>query len=810
MSIPLDGLSSGLDTTSLINQLMQLERLPQTRLLQKRTKAQQMITAYQGLNSKLAALRDASRTVAAPDGWKAMKATSSAPTVATASAATGALSGSLAFTVDQLATAGALISSGSVSSTSAIISSGPLLLSTGAGALGFSNLSAGAGLAFGDHQITVTQESTAASKSGTTALAASTVVGPGNDSIDVEVDGIAATWVLAHGTYSQTELADAVATAAAGAVTASVDASGRLVITTLDEGSAASLQVTGGNLLAGLGFTADAVAIAGVDGKVDVDGTETVINDVRAGVVVALGAPSGTISATLAGGIRNGSITATNIDTGDGRLSTVVEAINVAGAGMTATAIQTGTSTFRLQLASTTTGAAGMVSLDPDSFASLGTLTTLTQAQDAAITIGSGPGAFTVTSSSNAFTGLLQGTTVNVVATGSATVTVGQDKELLANRVSGLVDVANAALAEITRLTKYDPQTGSAGLLMSSFGVRQLKQSIMDSLTTGVSSSGLVSVANAGVSVTKTGTLTFDRATFLSAVTDDPDAVAALFRQGGTSTDPAVALVSAADRTVAGTYDVEITVAAEQATWSGTAPTGGVIAAAETIELTVGSSSITYAAAAGETLESIAAGINQLSADSSLGLVVTVEGVPGAEQLVVSTTSYGANATFEIITSVTGADQTGLATTPGTPPVGVDVVGTINGVAATGVGQILTAPADDAALAGLALRITAAAAGALGQFTYSPGVAQRLASRTNEAVDSVSGTIISAIEGREREMANLDDQIDQWDTRLEARELALRRKFTAMEVALSQAQAQSSWLQSQLAGMQANSAAARR
>lgn len=109
------GLVSGLDTSTIISQLMQIEAQPQTNLKTKLASTQTAVTAYQGLNTKFQALLAAAKTLQDSATWGARAATSSDTSVA-ASATAGALGGSLTFTVNQLATAHSLLSSSSTSS----------------------------------------------------------------------------------------------------------------------------------------------------------------------------------------------------------------------------------------------------------------------------------------------------------------------------------------------------------------------------------------------------------------------------------------------------------------------------------------------------------------------------------------------------------------------------------------------------------------------------------------------------------------------------------------------------------------------
>jgi flagellar capping protein FliD len=99
-----DGLVSGLDTTSLITQLLQAEAAPQTALKQRLSASEIAASAYRTVNTSFAGVVSAAETALKPASWTATKASSSATSVAV-SAGAGALQGSLSFTVDSLATA---------------------------------------------------------------------------------------------------------------------------------------------------------------------------------------------------------------------------------------------------------------------------------------------------------------------------------------------------------------------------------------------------------------------------------------------------------------------------------------------------------------------------------------------------------------------------------------------------------------------------------------------------------------------------------------------------------------------------------
>jgi flagellar hook-associated protein 2 len=99
-----DGLVSGLSTSSLISQLMTVEAAPQTRLKTKVTTAQTAAASYQSVNSKVASLKSAGDSISQLSTWRSIKATSSSSSVsATASTNLNSTSGSLTFDVTSLA-----------------------------------------------------------------------------------------------------------------------------------------------------------------------------------------------------------------------------------------------------------------------------------------------------------------------------------------------------------------------------------------------------------------------------------------------------------------------------------------------------------------------------------------------------------------------------------------------------------------------------------------------------------------------------------------------------------------------------------
>src|SRR3712207_1519970 len=110
VSLSVDGLISGLDTTGLVSQLVAAEALPQTRLKTQMSAAQKAADAYREVNTKIDAVRTAAAALTA-DGLAAARTAKSSATSVTASATSSAVTGSrLSFTVTSLASTAGYVS----------------------------------------------------------------------------------------------------------------------------------------------------------------------------------------------------------------------------------------------------------------------------------------------------------------------------------------------------------------------------------------------------------------------------------------------------------------------------------------------------------------------------------------------------------------------------------------------------------------------------------------------------------------------------------------------------------------------------
>src|SRR5690242_3066078 len=132
--------SSGIDVSSIVNQLMQVEAIPQQQLMQQKISAIGTQTSWSSLNTSLGTLSDALKALSTPQAASATTAMSSDTSRATITATGSAAPQNATFQISQLASAQQLMST-ALGSTGATVGAGTLVVSTGTAQAGISNLS---------------------------------------------------------------------------------------------------------------------------------------------------------------------------------------------------------------------------------------------------------------------------------------------------------------------------------------------------------------------------------------------------------------------------------------------------------------------------------------------------------------------------------------------------------------------------------------------------------------------------------------------------------------------------------------------
>lgn len=148
-----DGLSSGLDTTSIIEQLMAVEQQPVRRLESRRDGLDNRVGAWDDLNTRLGSLTSAINTLVDDSGINVLNGEASNPDVTVTSSGEGAV-GLYEMTIDQIATSHQLMS-GRFSSPSDPVGAGRATVTAGLANISASVADIGASET-GDYTIQIT------------------------------------------------------------------------------------------------------------------------------------------------------------------------------------------------------------------------------------------------------------------------------------------------------------------------------------------------------------------------------------------------------------------------------------------------------------------------------------------------------------------------------------------------------------------------------------------------------------------------------------------------------------------------------
>jgi flagellar hook-associated protein 2 len=221
-------------------------------------------------------------------------------------------------------------------------------------------------------------------------------------------------------------------------------------------------------------------------------------------------------------------------------------------------------SIYALTLTGTATGAAnsftvsgsgGLSALTYDG--DMQTLTERTGAQNASFSLNG----ISISSGSNTVTGAVQGLTLTLAASGSATVSVSQNTASLTQSAQSVVQAFNTALGTIAKYSSYDPTSG-AGPLLGDVGLQIVRTDLLNAISSplgGTSANGgFNSLGSIGFSITSGGLISLNTATLQSAAQSNYTAVAGLLGAVGIANNANVAVQSISTAR-SGIYAVNVT-----------------------------------------------------------------------------------------------------------------------------------------------------------------------------------------------------------------------------------------------------------
>lgn len=741
--ISFSGLGSGIDTESIINQLLQLERRPIARLQTDQLLLKTKLAAIDQYKSVLGTLKSKVIELNTAAAFNPMKAVSSKPEVASLLATSTSLPGTYNLAVSKLAQAGKISTSAQTDATSALGLSGTILI----------------------------------------------------NGKDIEVEA----------SDTLTSLAGKINQSGA-AVTASIINGGTgnvyLTLTAKDSGEASEIAVSevgGGTVLSSLGLVTGSASIR----MPTTNGALSLLFDNSTDTIESQLGVTGTGTVTINGqavaiDFSTDSLAdiAANINAAGAGVTATVESVTVGSStkqqlkivgATTPTFVDANGVLENLGILQRAFGNEMIVAQDAeyelDGIAFTSSTNTITDVI---------PGA-TLT--------LLK---ANETTPETSTLTITRDTAAITTKVQDLATSYNAVLDFLKQAAFFDSETLESGPLFGDSAVEAAQTQLLNGLLASPAGvdGAYANLLAIGVDFDSSGRMLVDNTKLENAIGADLDNVRALFSEVGRIADPNVKFVSATNKTkVSGLVGYEVVVTQLATRGEMTAGAAYTSASTEVETLTFdgqlfGNSDYQISFSVGSTLDDVIAEINS---DARLKDLVVAS--KSGDTLVLTSKKYGTPGSFTVVSD---KDANGSNTGIGTTVVeadGLDVEGTIAGESATGTGQFLTGNSGNAKTDGLTIQITGGALGSRGNLIYSKGAAAVLEDVLDGALDYVNGFVTAGSKATQDQIDDIDDQIEAIQQRIRDREQYLRRVFAAMEDAVTRLRSQSAQLSSILAAL---------
>ena len=501
----------------------------------------------------------------------------------------------------------------------------------------------------------------------------------------------------------------------------------------------------------------------------------------------------GTGTVTITGGSGE-PVTLTLNDT-NSTLNGLRDAINNAQAGVTATIINDGSSTpYRLMLTSNDTGTANAFTVT--SSLSGGQSPTFSQTQaatDAQFTVNG----VSIIKSSNTISDVIDGVTLTLKNQTAAPVTLRaqRDTDAIVTALNEFVTAYNAVNSFINSQFTYNADAEGAGILAGDSTLRRVQSLLQNPLSQSVKNpyTNLAVASQAGLEFSRDGSLSLNESEFREAIGNNFTAVAALFlgdgtpAGGATASDRRVNFAGKTPLTQAGTYAIQVDALAQRASATGNQVVS-LLSGDETLTITSGTSTAIVSLLQDDSLTTVLSKINESL--MAHGIAATARD-DGAGRIHLYTNNYGSSQTLTIVSDREDlSGTTGFGSAPVTVA-GTDIAGSINGHVATGKWphphrsrrtarrwiERKHLPDGDGQL-----RLRHGCLGTEG--VAGTSILMRLFTALDGLTDSLSGPIVNATDGLKKNIESLNDQISEYEMRLEKRRETLTAEYDAADQAL--------------------------
>jgi flagellar hook-associated protein 2 len=733
--INFSGISSGIDTESIISRLLQIEAIPIQRLQVR----QQQLGARQNLlnqfKGRLTALSTAASSLNASGTFNPISATSSKTDVATITGTSSAVAGTYELKVSKLAQAHKVSSAAQNSASEALNLSGSFTIN-----------GKGVTVANTDSLTTIAQKINATSSGVTASIIDG---GTGNAYLTLTAN--------ASGVAGKVQIGDAI-----GSIAETLGlTSGALAIREPITGGATSIAFTSPStsLATALNLTSPGSKTFNLNGtNVTVDFDTATLQDVANAINTSGSGAVATVRTVSKDGVTTYRLDITGITTFDDP-DHALEAMGVLQRGYGNPMITAQDAEYELDGISLTSASNTIANVIP-----------------------------------GATINLLK---ANETTPETSTLTLAKDTAQIKQKVQEFVDAYNAVTQFVKTNTQFDKDTFAAGGLFGDATVQGIDAQLASALfssPTGLSGT-ITNLTQLGFTFSSEGQLTVNEATLDSALANNLTGVSSLFRAVGSSANAQIQFVSSTSKTRASGpagYSVVISqLATQHALRAEGAQTDPLL---EQEFLTFGGSafgnnSYELVLDAGMTQAQIVERINN---DAKLKDLVSATLDGGKLQLTAK--KYGTPGTFTVVSNRTAAGNTSGWGTNEVVVAGVDVAGTINGETTTGSGQMLTGSTGNANTEGLQFLYTGNTLGAVGNLLFTKGMSPIFTDLIGGMTDSVNGVLTATDQSLTDQIKTIDESISDLQERLADKQVSLRAKFARMEQAVSQLQSQQSRL----------------
>jgi flagellar hook-associated protein 2 len=285
------------------------------------------------------------------------------------------------------------------------------------------------------------------------------------------------------------------------------------------------------------------------------------------------------------------------IDSSNNTLGGVRDAINASNSSVSASIINNGTSS-QLVITSKDTGAVNSLQIliadndgtnidknglsqlafDPTAPAGFsptaGSGKNMTQVQTAQNAMFEVDG-IAVTKASNTVTDVIEGVTLNLLASSSGNsvkLAVSSDQATVKASITAFVDAYNKLDTSLRSLTNYDPTGKASGKLLGDATTRNVISQLKQVMTKAITTNGSLTVlSQVGVTFQRDGKLGLDASKLDTAFSSNFADIAGLFSATAIATDPQISYNSSNSNTQVGTYAVVVTqVGSSTASFAGT------------------------------------------------------------------------------------------------------------------------------------------------------------------------------------------------------------------------------------------------